>query len=81
MSATPLDLDFLASVHAEHGLILRSADGASFVYLVAENVLDIDPVGTVAQGQALVSELIRLARIGHKLEQATADRVGREGRA
>lgn len=60
MSPRPpeLDIDWLARLHAEKPLAVRTSDGG---------FLTLDD-----SGAAFVSELIRLARIGAKVEAAAA---------
>lgn len=72
-----LDLIWLAKVHADKRLSMRTANGGE-LFRSVENLVDEHPGPTPKDAHALVDELIRLARLGQRWEQM-AD--GREGPA
>ncbi len=80
-AAIPVQLDWLAELHSTSGLHLVTADREGFVYLAEENPADVGTGATDAAGRAYVSELIRLARIGQRVEDAAAATVRRGGEA
>lgn len=70
-----IDLEHLAALHAERPLLLTTADRAGFVFDETANPADEGPpAATLAAGHAFVSELLRLARLGHAAEQALGGR-------
>ena len=80
-STIPLKLDFLMALHSDKGLHLVTADRSGFVYLAEENAADAGSGATDQAARAYVTELIRLARIGQRVEIAAAETVRRDGEA
>lgn len=83
MSAQPpLDLDWLARFHATQPLQLRPVRvcEGGFIYAQTVNPADEQQTPTDADGFAYVTELIRLARLGQRVEAAAAEAV-QQGRA
>lgn len=76
MTATvPLDMDWLMALHSDKGLHLVTADRSGFVYMSEENPADPVSGATDVAARAYTTELIRLARIGQRLERETAAAV------
>lgn len=66
--AHPLPLDDLALLHGAQGLLLVTSDRQGMVYLHEENRAAVDDGPSEGQGRAVVTELIRLARLGQCAE-------------
>ena len=81
----PLKLDWLMALHSAKGLHLVTADRAGFVYMAEVNPAEMASGATEVAARAYVTELIRLARIGQRVEAAAAEAVqqgrGRELKA
>ena len=75
----PLKLDWLMALHSDKGLHLVTADRAGFVYMAEENPAELASGATDVAARAYVTELIRLACIGQRVEAAAAKAV-QEGR-
>ena len=73
----PLDLDWLATFNLEKGLHLVTADRAGFVYLAELNAANETNGPSADAARAYVTELVRLAQIGQRVERAAADTVRR----
>lgn len=71
-AAIPLDLNWLMALHSDKGLHLVTADRKAFVFLAEENPADLAQGATDTAARAYVTELVRLARIGQRLENETA---------
>jgi hypothetical protein len=70
--AVSLKLEWLMALHCDEGLHLVTADHAGFVYLVEENAAELATGATDGAARAYVTELIRLARIGQRVEASAS---------
>ena len=71
----PLDLDWLMALHNDKGLHLVTADRSGFVYMAEENPADAVSGATDLAARAYTTELVRLARIGQRIEREAAAAV------